>query len=124
MSKYGNRRCQYNGIVFDSVHEMERYKELLLLERAGEISNLKLQVKFELIPEQREQSTEIYKRGPKAGQFKPGKIVEKSCVYIADFVYIRNGQRIVEDAKGMKTKEYRLKKKLLLYRHGIRIVET
>ena len=122
-SKYGNRKCTYNGIVFDSQHELNRYRELILMEKAKVISNLELQVPFELIPEQREESTERYKAGPNKGLLKPGKLIERACVYYADFAYWEDGRYVVEDTKGMKTKEYLIKRKLMLYRHGIRIQE-
>lgn len=126
MNKYGNRKCQYNGIVFDSRHEMARYRELLLLERGHEISDLRLQVKYVLIPEQREKPTEKYLKGPKKGEYKPGNVIEKACTYIADFVYtdMRSGKTVVEDAKGMKTEVYKIKKKLMLYNYGIRVIEV
>lgn len=108
LGKYNNRKLTIDGEVFDSQKEARRYRELALLERAGQISDLKRQVKYELIPTQR----------------IGGKVVEKSCVYIADFVYTENGETVVEDTKGFKTPEYRIKKKLLLYVHGIQIRET
>lgn len=126
MNKYGNRKCQYNGIVFDSRHEMNRYKDLYFMERGHEISDLRVQVPFVLIPEQREEPTERYLRGPHKGEYKPGTIIEKACTYVADFVYtdVQSGKTVVEDAKGMKTEVYRIKKKLMLYVHGIRIIEV
>ena len=125
MSKYGNKKCQYMGIVFDSKHEMERYRDLYMMQRAGEIKNLRTQVPFTLIPEQRELSHEIYKAGPRKGKKKPGALLERKCEYIADFVYIdQNGQCVVEDAKGMHTKEYLIKRKLMLYMHKIRVIEV
>lgn len=125
-NKYGNRKCEYNGMVFDSKHEMQRYKELLLLLRAGEISDLELQKHFELIPAQYERPTERYKSGPNKGQFKKGKLIERPVEYIADFYYYdhQKGCVIVEDTKGMKTKEYIIKRKLMLYTYGLRILET
>ena len=125
MSKYGNKKCQFMGIVFDSQREMERYKDLYFLQKAGKIKNLRTQVAFVLIPEQRETSHELYKAGPKKGEKKPGKLIEKKCEYIADFVYIgEDGQYVVEDAKGVRTKEYMIKRKLMLYMHHIRVVEV
>ena len=114
------------GITFDSVHEMERYQELLFLERAGEIKDLRTQSKFILIPTQREPSTEIYQTGKNKGLPKPGKIIEKECSYYADFVYWDNksGKTVVEDAKGHRTKEYIIKRKLMLKEYGLRIVEV
>ena len=92
-----------------------------MLERAGEIKDLKRQVKFELLPAQREPDT-IGKRG---GIHK-GKVIENAVNYIADFVYTdcRSGKQVVEDSKGMRTKDYIIKRKLMLYIHGIRIFET
>ena len=124
-SKYGNRKCTFQGIVFDSRHEMQRYKDLYLLQKAGEITNLRTQVAFMLIPEQREISHELYKAGPNKGKLKPGKLIERKCEYIADFVYMdKDGNYIVEDAKGMHTKEYLIKRKLMLYMHKIRVIEV
>lgn len=92
-----------------------------MLERAGAIKDLQRQVKFELIPTQREPDA-IGKRG---GIHK-GKTIENGVSYIADFVYTdcNTGEKVVEDSKGMKTKDYIIKRKLMLYIHGIRIVET
>lgn len=119
--KYHNRRSD----GFDSDKEKRRYFQLSLEERAGQISDLKRQVKFVLIPEQREfNAREVYTRGPKKGQFKPGKLLERECSYYADFVYMRDGRQVVEDCKGMKTKEYIIKRKLMLWQYGIRILET
>ena len=122
--KYGNRKVQFNGIIFDSLKERDRYIDLTILLKAGKIKNLQLQTPFTLIPTQYEESTEIYKSGPNKGKPKPGKVIERSCVYNADFTYYTaDGDYVVEDTKGLKTKEYRIKKKLMLYVHGIRIVE-
>lgn len=107
-SKYGAKKVTAQGITFDSKREANRYRELVLLERAGRLSNLQRQVKFELIPSQRIN----------------GKVVERACTYVADFVYFQDGKQIVEDAKGYKTPEYRIKKKLLLWVHGIQIKEV
>ena len=106
-SKYGNRKVTVCGIAFDSLKEANRYRELVLLERAGRIQDLQRQVKFELIPSQR----------------FGGKVVERACNYVADFAYTENGQQVVEDTKGFKTKDYIIKRKLMLYRFGIRIKE-
>ena len=122
-SKYSNKKSIFNGMTFDSKKELRRYKELLLLKEAGTIQNLQTQVKFVLIPTQREASSEVYKKGPNAGKLKPGKVIEKECAYIADFVYSENGKMIVEDTKGFKTKEYIIKRKLMLYNYGIRVKE-
>lgn len=119
MSKYKNRMTQTaDGIVHDSVKEARRWDELKMLERAGVIKDLERQVRFELIPSQREADT-IGKRG---GIIK-GKVIERPCYYIADFVYKQDGQTIVEDTKGVRTEAFRIKKKLMLQK-GYRILET
>lgn len=124
-TKYRSKKVKVDGISFHSKKEAKRYKELKQLEKAGEISDLQLQVKYVLIPAQREWTNEIYTKGRKKGCFKPGKIIERECVYIADFVYIVPGQGIiVEDTKGFRTKEYIIKRKLMLHVHGIRIREV
>lgn len=108
MSKYKSKKTIINGIVFDSRKEAKRYSELLLLERAGVIKNLELQKPFELIPSQKIN----------------GKVVERPCKYIADFVYEENGKTVVEDTKGMRTDKYIIKRKLMLYKYGIQIKEV
>lgn len=124
MSKYHNRKYYIDGIVFASRKEGRRYCELKALQAAGIIHDLQLQVKFVLIPAQREECNEIYKSGSRKGKPKLGKIIEHECAYYADFVYYENGEKIVEDAKGMRTEVYRIKRKLLLYTHGIKIKEV
>lgn len=121
-SKYGSRKATRNGIVFDSVKEARRYSELSLLERAGAISDLRRQVKFVLISSQ----YETYERYGKKGQrLKDGKrCIEKECAYYADFVYTENGKTIVEDTKGLRTTDYIIKRKMMLYFYGIRIKEV
>lgn len=119
MRKYGNKKALYGGAVYDSRKEARRAAELSLLEKAGEITDLQAQVKFVLIPSQREPDT-VGKRG---GIIK-GKVIEKECAYYADFVYKdKQGRRIVEDTKGFRTKDYIIKRKLMLYVHGIKIKE-
>lgn len=122
--KYGNTKITVDGIQFDSKREAARYQELQLLERAGKITTLQRQVKYVLIPTQREWINEIYTKGPKKGHFKSGKVLEKECDYIADFCYIQNGEIVVEDAKGYRTEVYKIKKKLMLERYGIQIREV
>lgn len=118
-NKYGSKKARVNGIVFDSKKEAIRFKELSLLERAGKITDLKRQVKFVLIPAQREPNT-IGKRGG----MKKGKLLERECSYLADFTYKdAGGNLIVEDTKGMRTKDYIIKRKLMLFIHGIQIKE-
>lgn len=117
-SKYRNKKVVLDGITFDSKREAKRYRELLLMEQGGEIADIQRQVKFVLIPTQREPDTE----GPRGGKRK-GKTIEREITYIADFVYWKNGALVVEDTKGFRTTEYVIKRKLMLWVHGIRIVE-
>ena len=115
-NKYNARKVKVGDEVFDSRRELHRWEELCLMEKAGMISNLRRQVKFILIPSQRET---VWKKGKP----KPGKVIERECAYYADFVYEENGETVVEDAKGFKTEAYKLKKKMMLYIHHIRIRE-
>ncbi len=115
--KYFNKKVVYKGESFDSIKEMNRYAELELMEKAGTISDLRRQVKFNLLP----------------AQYKDGKCVERSLDYIADFAYMihdyPHDRLIVEDVKGYRNPQspayakYVIKRKLMLYRHGIQIVE-
>ena len=117
-NKYGSKKVEVDGIIFDSKKEAKRFQELSLLEKAGAIKNLQRQVKYVLIPAQREPDA-IGKRG---GPIK-GKLLERECTYIADFVYQEDGQTVVEDTKGFRTKDYIIKRKLMLHEHGIKIKE-
>ena len=123
MSKYHSRKITRDGMTFDSVKEYKRFCELSLLERAGAITDLQRQVKFELIPAQYESYPRVSEKTGK--RLKDGmRRVEQSVDYYADFVYWENGKKVVEDAKGMKTDKYIIKRKLMLYIHGIRISEV
>lgn len=102
-SKYKAQKCVVDGIKFDSRKEAARYCELRLLERTGEIRNLRLQVPYVLIPKSR------YGREIK---------------YIADFVYFENDEIIIEDVKGVRTAIYKLKKRMMAEKYGINIKET
>ena len=118
-------RSKYHAIKtngFDSRKEARRYEELLLLQRAGQISDLKTQVPYELIPAQYE-SYERY--GKNGNRLKDGmRLLERACVYVADFVYIDDkGNTVVEDTKGVRTADYIIKRKLMLKVHGIKIHE-
>ena len=110
--KYHNQKTNLDGIEYDSRKEARRYAELLLMQKAGEIYDLQRQVPFVLIPKQTDPIT--------------GKMLEREAKYIADFTYrsCKTGRITVEDTKGMKTKDYILKRKLMLYRHGIKIQEV
>ena len=114
MNKYRNKKTVVDGIKFDSKHEAQRYSELLWLKKAGAITNLELQKNFELIPSQ----YEVLANG------KKGKCIERAVIYRADFVYEENGSLVVEDAKGCRTPDYIIKRKLMLFRYGIRIKEV
>lgn len=120
--KYRNRKVTVNGIEFDSAKETRRFCELSLLEKAGAITELQRQVKFVLFPAQYE-AVERY--SDKTGKrLKDGKrLLEKECAYIADFSYMQDGRRIVEDTKGFRTKDYIIKRKAMLWFYGIRIKE-
>lgn len=94
--KYKNIKAKVDGILFDSQKEANRYCELKLLLRAGQIQNLLRQVKFKLISK---------------------SSTERAVNYIADFVYMQDGQTIVEDVKGIKTQTYIIKRKLMKERY-------
>lgn len=105
----GNKYHAEKSGGYASRKEHRRANELHLLQRAGLISGLREQVPYELIPAQRGSD---------------GKVIERACSYIADFVYIdKDGNTIVEDTKGVRTDVYRIKRKLMLHVHGIRISE-
>lgn len=124
-TKYNAQPTEVDGIKFDSKHEANRYCELKLLERAGTITDIRLQVKFVLIPSQyAPDEVKILKSGKE--KIVKGKCLEHECSYIADFVYtdLRTGETVVEDSKGVRTKEYVIKRKLMLWVHGIVIQEV
>jgi hypothetical protein len=121
-NKYKAIKTTVNGIEFDSRKEARRYQDLLLLQRAGVIKKLEMQVKFVLIPTQYEITIRYGKNGQRLKDKQ--KLLEKECSYIADFVYEENGKKVVEDTKGVKTKDYIIKRKLMLHVHGIRIREV
>lgn len=124
-SKYKNRKLVIGGEIFDSRKEYRRWCDLIYLQQAGEITGLRRQVSFTIIPALREPSTEFFKRGKHKGEPKPGKLVERATHYVADFVYTdKDGNTVVEDCKGMRTKDYVLKRKLMYAVHGIRVKET
>lgn len=117
-TKYHNKKVMVDDESFDSKKEYRRWIELKILEDAGVIRNLQRQVKYVLIPAQREPET-ISQRGRKI----PGKVIEREVSYYADFVYEMGGEIVVEDTKGIRTDAYIIKRKLLLERYGIRIRE-
>jgi hypothetical protein len=99
VSKYHSKRSG----AYASKREANRAGELLLLQKIGEISDLEEQVKYELIPKQ------------------DG---ERAVTYTADFRYRQDGELIVEDSKGMKTQQYIIRRKLMLFMHKIKVRET
>ena len=121
-----------DGITFDSKKEYKRWRELCLLQKAGEITDLERQVKFELIPAQTRtiETGERYKRndfarGISAGDPKTKTVtLEKACVYVADFVYKQDGKQVVEDTKGVRTEAYIIKRKMMLWVYGIKVKEV
>lgn len=113
-SIYINKKVVVDGIKFDSKKEARRYQDLLLMQRAGEISGLELQPKFELV---------------KGVKFSGDARAKPAVRYFADFAYtdIKTGQRIVEDVKSPVTKEkpsYKMKRHMMLAIHGIEVIET
>ena len=103
-SKYGAVKTEVDGIMFDSKREASRYQELRILEQAGEIANLRLQVPYILFPKN-----------------EHGRALK----YIADFVYNDDtGALVVEDAKGHSTDVYKIKRRLMAELKGIEIKET
>ena len=107
-SKFGNIITNVDGIKFHSKKEAHRYAELKLLEKANEIQNLRLQVPY---------PCKVYRD-------EGGQISTVIGKYIADFVYILNGEEVVEDVKGYRTDIYRWKKKHVEAQYGIQILET
>lgn len=111
-NKYNAEKTAYNGELFDSTKEADRYAELLLMQRAGKIFDLQRQVKFELIPPQE----------------RPDGKREFPVRYIADFVYKDStGRKVAEDVKGYKNgaayKMFVVKRKLMLLVHHIAVEE-
>ena len=123
-SKYLAKKVIVDGITFDSKKEAERYLFLKQQERKGLISDLQLQVPFVLIPAQYEEVKTFTKKGKEKIS---KKLIERKLSYIADFVYFKDGETVVEDVKGFRNSTaysiYVIKRKLMLYFHGIRIAE-
>lgn len=107
--KYKNAPCQVGAEKYRSKRERDRHQDLLLLQRAGKIAGLVREVAYVLIPSQRRSD---------------GK-AERACTYFCDFLYTTDQGRIVcEDAKGVRTKDYIIKRKLMLKVHGITVLEV
>ena len=126
--KYGNHKIKNAYGTYDSQLEYARFIFLSNREKEGEITNLRRQVEYLLIPAQ--YGTEIKHLKTKDKEVRV--LLERSCSYIADFVYERNGETIVEDCKGedkkykgrtfsTRTADFNIKKKLLLWVHGIEL---
>ena len=130
-NKLNAHKVEYDGFTFGSKKEAIRWAELKLEEKAGRITDLDRQVPFELIPAHYEEipTGEFYKKGERKGLEKCKRVcIEKAVNYVADFVYTKNGETIVEDTKGCKKgityNYFVLKRKMMLYFHGIRIREV
>lgn len=127
-NKYHNKKYTYLGIKFDSLKECRRYSQLRLLEQAGKIKDLQLQKTYELIPAQYEETDEVYTKGIHKGEHKR-VLLERACNYVADFYYVdcETKQAVIEDVKGYKEggaySLFKVKRKLMLYIHGIKIKE-
>lgn len=128
MSKYNARKVVIDGKEFASAKEGRRYRELTLLQKAGKISDLETQKRYELIPPQYEV---IPRYGKNGAELTPRtKCLERALVYIADFVYTdtETGETVVEDVKGYKNGSayqlFAIKRKLMLYMQGIQVKET
>lgn len=126
--KYNNRKIIVEGIKFDSKKEAVRYKELKVFEKAGIIKDLQRQVKYVLIPAQYEPIEAISSLKGKSSRQKKKKLIERECAYYADFVYYRGGEIVVEDVKGYRKGPaynlFTIKRKLMLYVHGLKIKEV
>jgi len=119
-SKYRAQKVTFDGITFDSKKEGLYYLKLKDMERCGEISNLRLQVPFELIPAIYEDEVVHLKTKDKVVP----RCVQKAVHYIADFVYEKDGKEYVVDTKGVRLGEYILKKKMMYALLGIKIIEV
>ena len=122
-TKYNATKVTIDGHTFDSKKESNRYMELKLLERSKVISDLRLQVEFELLPNQYITEKRYGKNGKPLKDKK--MLLERRVVYRADFVYTLNetSETVVEDVKGVRLPEYVLKRKMFLYKYGIPIHE-
>lgn len=120
-SKYGNVSVTYKGIKFASGLEMLRYRFLEKKLKSGAITDLRRQVHYQLIPAQYKRPFYITNG---EGKKMPEPEKEPPVSYVADFVYKRNGVEVVEDAKGTRTDVYIIKRKMMLFFHGITIYEV
>lgn len=121
--KYGNTKTTFRGMEYDSKRERDRHIFLLNAEREGTISDIRRQVTFHLLPAQYETVEKQLKTKTK----QVNVCVERAVDYIADFTYMKDGKLVVEDtkiAKKLLPPEYVLKRKMMLYFHGIKIKEV
>lgn len=118
--KFKNKKVKIGGQIFDSKKEYFTYLKLKALEDGGQIQNLECQKKFVLIPSQyKEEKIRL-----KNGKEKIKKILlEREVSYYADFTFYKDNIFYVIDVKGIRTKEYIIKRKLMLYIHKIEIIE-
>lgn len=127
-NKYHNRKVTWDGLTFDSEKERDRYKVLKAAQERGEIRGLRCQVEYELIPKQTRPVLRVLRTKTKVEE----RCAERAVKYMADFVYAKpepdgTWQAIVEDVKGAggrgrfstQTKDFVIKRKLMLYVHGI-----
>lgn len=116
--KYKNKKITTDDGTFDSKGELKRWERLKKLNDMGIISDLKRQVKFELLPAQDLHEAVVRKGNKRASR------IEAPIEYVADFTYILDGELVVEDFKGIYTDEYKMKRKMMLYIHDIQIREV
>lgn len=118
--KYNNKKVEYNGILFDSKKEKDRFVFLKEAEEQGLISNLQRQVKFELLPAIKEK----YIKHLKTKEKECERTVQLAISYTCDFQYEKDGVMVVEDIKpspALIPKEFVLKEKLFRYKYGFSI---
>lgn len=110
-AKYHNNKIHIDGEIFDSRKEYNRWVQLKELQDRHVIQGLCRQIKYELIPKQVDEN---------------GKMIERPVYYVADFGYVdnRTGKFVVEDTKGYRTRDYIIKRKLMLYMCNLRVVEV
>mgnify|MGYP003297103902 CR=1 FL=1 len=123
MSKYHSKKVETEDGLFDSHREKRRWYILKQMEKDGEITELRRQIPFELVPHQELDTPRKMKVKTKGAKPRTQRS-ETAVKYFADFTYMKNGKLVVEDSKGMKTPEYVIKRKLMKYVHGIEIVEV
>lgn len=119
-NKYHAKKVEFYGITFDSKKEGLYYLKLKDMERRGEITDLRLQVPYELLPAIYRDEVVHLKTKDKVVK----KLIQRAVTYVADFVYVQDGKEVVIDAKGMRLPDYILKKKMMLALKGIEVIEV